>query len=245
MYRRVKQTKFVKDGLSGLLTIHDDGRKAVSVDHKILEAMPGDVPGLQALWIEFMDYHSHLDPAYARSEEAVTNWVTYVNSKFEDESSAIFVAIDDGSLVGYVGAIVREYPPVYTIRKFGFIEEIAVTGDSRRHGIGRQLLVVAEGCLERVLKGAPRFLARDLGVASEVPRIVCPVQQRLPLPGPAQQITLHTVLAHLRDMAGHGFPAADLSCVVFATPAPIITAVPLKPAAWIVWPDPAFFAPVR
>ena len=110
----------------------------------IREAMPSDVPGLQALWIEFMDYHSHLDPAYTRSEEAVTNWVTYVNSKFEDESSAIFVAIDEGSLVGYAGAVVREYPPVWTVRKFGFIEEIAVTGDFRRHGIGRQLLAVAE-----------------------------------------------------------------------------------------------------
>ena len=110
----------------------------------IREAMPSDVPGLQALWIEFMDYHSHLDPAYTRSEEAVTNWVTYVNSKFEDESSALFVAIDVGSLVGYAGAVVREYPPVWTVRKFGFIEEIAVTGDFRRHGIGRQLLAVAE-----------------------------------------------------------------------------------------------------
>jgi ribosomal protein S18 acetylase RimI-like enzyme len=111
---------------------------------KIREAMPDDVPGLQALWIELMDYHSHLDPAYARSEPAVTNWANYVNSKFKDESSAIFVAIDSGTLMGYVGAVVREYPPVWTIRKFGFIEEIAVTGDSRRHGIGRQLLVVSE-----------------------------------------------------------------------------------------------------
>ena len=35
-YRKVKQTKFVKDGLTGLLTIHDHGGIAVSVDHKSL-----------------------------------------------------------------------------------------------------------------------------------------------------------------------------------------------------------------
>lgn len=36
VYRRVKQTKYIKDGLKGLLTIHDDGRMAVSRDHKEL-----------------------------------------------------------------------------------------------------------------------------------------------------------------------------------------------------------------
>ncbi len=35
-YRRVRQTKFVRDGWKGLLTLHDDGRIAVSVDHKAL-----------------------------------------------------------------------------------------------------------------------------------------------------------------------------------------------------------------
>ena len=34
VYRKVKQTKFVKDGFKGLLTIHDEGRIAVSMDHK-------------------------------------------------------------------------------------------------------------------------------------------------------------------------------------------------------------------
>ncbi|PKF60234.1 hypothetical protein CW745_16075 [Psychromonas sp. psych-6C06] len=36
VYRKVKQTKFVKDGLKGLLTIHDHGGIAVSIDHKSL-----------------------------------------------------------------------------------------------------------------------------------------------------------------------------------------------------------------
>jgi len=36
VYRRVKQTKYSKDGLKGLLTIHDHGRMAVSMDHKEL-----------------------------------------------------------------------------------------------------------------------------------------------------------------------------------------------------------------
>jgi len=34
VYRKIKQTKFIKNGLNGLLTIHDHGGIAVSVDHK-------------------------------------------------------------------------------------------------------------------------------------------------------------------------------------------------------------------
>lgn len=36
VYRKVKQTKFVKAGYQGLLTIHDDGKIAASIDHKSL-----------------------------------------------------------------------------------------------------------------------------------------------------------------------------------------------------------------
>jgi len=34
VYRKKGQTKFVKDGFDGLLTLHDNGKIAVSVDHK-------------------------------------------------------------------------------------------------------------------------------------------------------------------------------------------------------------------
>ena len=33
-YRKIKQTKFVKNGLEGLLTVHDHGKIAVSMEHK-------------------------------------------------------------------------------------------------------------------------------------------------------------------------------------------------------------------
>lgn len=36
VYRKVGQIKFIKKGLKGLLTIHDFGKIAVSMDHKVL-----------------------------------------------------------------------------------------------------------------------------------------------------------------------------------------------------------------
>jgi ribosomal protein S18 acetylase RimI-like enzyme len=117
-------------------------------DMKIRKARHSDVPELKKLWIEFMDHHSNLDPDYIRSDDAAANWVKYINSKFESDSAVIFVAANDRDIVGYIGVLVREYPPVFAIRKYGFIEEIAVTAKQRRQGIASQLWSAAEEWLQ-------------------------------------------------------------------------------------------------
>lgn len=107
-------------------------------------AQSSDIPRLVELWTEFMDYHVPFDPAYARSADAVENWVKYVKSRLNEDSCQLFVAETGGRLVGYVGAAVKEYPPVFEVLKYGFIEEIAVTHEFRRKGIGGQLAGAAE-----------------------------------------------------------------------------------------------------
>ena len=111
---------------------------------EIRKAQPDDIPKLTGLWLEFMEYHRRLDPDYELAEGALDRWVDYVTSKFNDESAQLFVADSDGELVAYSGAVIREYPPVFTIEKYGFIEEIAVTEKYRRQGIAQQLFEAAE-----------------------------------------------------------------------------------------------------
>ena len=113
----------------------------------IRPARPTDIPRLVELWTEFMDYHVKFDPAYARSEVAVENWVKYVESKFCNPDCQLFVAEKEGQVVAYAGAIVKEYPPVFEVLKYGFVEEIAVTREFRRTGIGKRLVETAEAWL--------------------------------------------------------------------------------------------------
>ena len=131
---------------------------------EIRQAKPSDVPRLQVLCSEFMDYHRGLEPDYARLEESTTNWAEYIHSKFDDESAAFFIAIESEAVVGYIGAVIREYPPVWTIKKFGFIEEIAVTSEFRRRGIACQLFSVAEKWL--LVQGVNRIKV-NIDVANE------------------------------------------------------------------------------
>ena len=69
----------------------------------IREAEPDDVSGLKVLWTEFMDYHVDLDSDYTRSDDALANWVDYINAKFDNESTKILVAVEEDIVVGYIG----------------------------------------------------------------------------------------------------------------------------------------------
>jgi ribosomal protein S18 acetylase RimI-like enzyme len=111
---------------------------------KIRKAVHSDIRELEKLWIEFMDHHGELDPDYVRSEDASKNWADYMETRMESDSAIVFVAVDGSDIVGYVGALIREYPPIFTIQEYGFIEEIAVTADRRRQGIATRLWSAAE-----------------------------------------------------------------------------------------------------
>lgn len=111
---------------------------------EIRPAKPEDVPGLVDLWIEFMDFHTALDQDYVRSPEAVDNWTSYITGKISDEKFHVLVAVDQGELAGHLVATFRDYPPVFTIKNYGFIQEIAVNEKYRRQGVARQLYAAAE-----------------------------------------------------------------------------------------------------
>ena len=149
---------------------------------EIRKAQPSDLPRLTGLWLEFMEYHRRLDGDYELAEGAQEHWGDYAMSKFEDKSAQLFVAVDQEVVVAYAGAVVRDFPPVYTLKKYGLIEEIFVSGDYRRKGIARQLFEAAEEWLlsndvERIevsidsANDASQGFFRDLGFQDHVVRL--------------------------------------------------------------------------
>ena len=121
----------------------------------IRRAQSGDIPNLANLWIEFMDFHSDLDSSFVRSDDAANNWANYITSKLLENDIRIFVAESENTLVGYVVASIHEYPPIITLRRYGFITDIAVTALHRRKGIAHKLFQTAEQWL--LSEGVPRI----------------------------------------------------------------------------------------
>ena len=85
----------------------------------------GDIPALLDLWIEFMDDHTRFDPDFVRSEDATANFADYLAARIDDDRYRVWVAAEDKALTGFVIAAIRDYPPGFTVRQYGFIEAIA------------------------------------------------------------------------------------------------------------------------
>ena len=76
-------------------------------------------------------------------------------------------------------------------------------------------------------------------------RVICPVEKCLPLAWPAECVTWAAIGLYLAYMASHSVPTAYLTCVFFwQASAHVVPAVPLEPAARIVFVNPALSAPL-
>lgn len=113
----------------------------------IRQATLADIPSLVDLWVEFIDYHAKLENGLQRSDGAAAAWAEYIGTIIVDDRWFVFVAEADGVLVGYVAATVADYPPIFTVARYGFVQEIAVTAAHRRTGVARGLYEAAEGWL--------------------------------------------------------------------------------------------------
>jgi hypothetical protein len=93
---------------------------------------------------------------------------------------------------------------------------------------------------------AVSIVKRERGVSLQLPAVVRPMQERLPLPSATRQITRLARKLELSDVTADCFPAFDLPNVLVGhSSSHIVAAVPLEPAAWIVRMYPSFPAPFR
>jgi GNAT superfamily N-acetyltransferase len=124
----------------------------------IRKALSSDVPGLVHLWTELMDHHADVANRFVRTPDATDRWAEYITPRLEDRDTKVLVAEEDGVLVGYLVALIAEYPPIVEVRQFGFIQEILVTESHRRRGIAHELFTEAEQWL--MSRGLPHVELR-------------------------------------------------------------------------------------
>ncbi len=74
--------------------------------------------------------------------------------------------------------------------------------------------------------------------------VISPLEQGLPLSGPAKPVPWFAIRTKLRDVTAEGSPPSDLSSVFVRYAATkIVAAIPLKPATRVVRIDPSFVLP--
>ena len=106
----------------------------------IREAVENDVPSLVELWKEMMDFHKERDRVFTRTATGHISWIDLISDHMSKDDSCVLVAECDGRIVGHCLAFIVENPPVITTKRYGMFQELAITANHRRCGVGEQLV---------------------------------------------------------------------------------------------------------
>ncbi len=110
-------------------------------DITIRRAKAVDLPEVTKLWKEMMDYHLSLDIRFSLAPGNDEAYLEYLHSILENYDYSIFVAESKTAqrLAGYAIVMILSNPPIFSLPRYGFIAEMAVTESLQREGVGKRL----------------------------------------------------------------------------------------------------------
>lgn len=104
-----------------------------------------DAPGLRRGVIELQEFERALEPRMPRGEDMADAYVADMLASCERWQGAIFVADEDGEVVGFVSVFARVPAEIDEPREpYALIQDLIVSPEHRGHGLGAQLLSRAE-----------------------------------------------------------------------------------------------------
>jgi GNAT superfamily N-acetyltransferase len=114
----------------------------------IRQATEADLESMLALYHEFHEFHVHGVPDRLQVPDHYDDTAagTLLTSLLHDPRAALFVAYEQGVLIGLAEVYLRcDTPnPAAVAYQYGYLQSLVVTGSARRQGLGRELLAVAE-----------------------------------------------------------------------------------------------------
>lgn len=124
----------------------------------IRQAGPDDAPALGRLGAMLMRTHYELDRRrfLAPHEGAEEGYAAFLRSVIDSDDDRVFVAEEEGVVVGYVYAALEPLSWKELRGPAGFIHDIAVQESARRSHVARRLLNAALQWLRE--RGAPRVV---------------------------------------------------------------------------------------
>ena len=112
------------------------------MDIVIRPATEADLPEMLKLWREMMDFHARWDARFrpGPAPDAEEAWTKYLREDiWTSDRWCLLVAEIDDRLVGQIGGVLRDPPPVFESGTYGYVTDIVVDPQTRRRGVGRAL----------------------------------------------------------------------------------------------------------
>lgn len=98
-----------------------------------------DSESVKRLFEEFVEYHSQIDSSFKKIDSHGECFIEYVESFKDLDEKYCVVAVVNELVVGYCVSTVEKKPPVYPTPTFGYIDNLCVSNDFQRKGIGTLL----------------------------------------------------------------------------------------------------------
>jgi ribosomal protein S18 acetylase RimI-like enzyme len=108
---------------------------------EIVKAEEKHVADIGRLWWEFILFHQDIDPIWTPLEGSIPGFIeNHLRRFMKSEDGLVLVAGDKGKVIGYSLAEIRRISPGLKREKYGYIDEMAVTANYQRRGIGEKML---------------------------------------------------------------------------------------------------------
>jgi len=88
-------------------------------------------------------HHEDISNDFTLAWNGKRKWAKYVVDKFDEISTKLIVAEEDGKVVGFMLCLLSPNTPVFKERKIGVISDVFVLEERRRKGVAKKMLDVA------------------------------------------------------------------------------------------------------
>jgi len=106
----------------------------------VRHAQDEDQERIGGLWLDLLNEQADRDERFAVAEDALERWNNDYAVWLTDETQAIFVAEQEGTIEGFATAHRWGPPPIYAESSEVYLDELYVAPAARRQGLGTQLV---------------------------------------------------------------------------------------------------------
>lgn len=112
----------------------------MQVDMVVCKADYRHLDSITAIWKQFMDYHKGIDPLFTRSKRGSKNFRKFIGELAVNENALVLAALEDEKVIGYSVTVIENYPPVFKLKQFAHLFDMAVVEKYRRSGAGAMMM---------------------------------------------------------------------------------------------------------
>jgi L-amino acid N-acyltransferase YncA len=110
---------------------------------KIRDATEKDLRGVVKLWEMLVEHHRSHSDNFRLARDGKRKWEKYLRERFEEISTKLIVAEEEGELVGFMLCLMQPQEPVFAEKAIGLISDAYVRREWRKKGVTKEMLRVA------------------------------------------------------------------------------------------------------